>query len=251
MAETGTQILSAAQREQFDRDGYFVIEDPSFFPDVLDDIIEELQDLFGGEHRTENGVVYFRNRIMDAWKLSDRVRSVAVSPKVLALLEELYGRRALPFQTLNFRTGTQQAAHSDALHFSTIPPGFMAGVWVALEDMDMDNGPLVYYPGTHKLPEVTMQDLGVDASKDEYKAYERYVADMIEREGLEARYGTIKKGQALVWSSNLLHGGSEQRDRSRSRHSQVTHYFFDGCKYYTPMLSDPEDIRWRNPVWIT
>ena len=33
-----------------------------------------------------------------------------------------------------------------------MPEGFMCGVWVALEDMDMENGPLVYYPGSHKLP---------------------------------------------------------------------------------------------------
>ena len=82
------------------------------------------------------------------------MRALATAPKVLALLDELYGREPLPFQTLNFRRGTQQAPHSDALHFSTIPAGFMCGVWVALEDMDMDNGPLVYYPGSHLLPEV-------------------------------------------------------------------------------------------------
>jgi len=32
--------------------------------------------------------------------------------------------------------------------------------------------------------------------------------------------------------------------------SQVTHVFFEGCKYYTPMLSEGEEIRWRNPAWI-
>jgi hypothetical protein len=53
-----------------------------------------------------------------------------------------------------------------------------------------------------------------------------------------------------VWAENLLHGGAEQRDRERTRHSQVTHVFFEGCKYYTPMLSEGEEIRWRNPAWI-
>ena len=101
------------------------------------------------------------------------------------------------------------------------------------------------------MPVSTMQDLGLEATREEYKHYEEKVAELIEREGLEPRYGTIKKGQALVWASNLLHGGSTQRDRERSRHSQVTHYFFEGCKYYTPMLSEPGKIRWRDPQWIT
>ncbi len=48
-----------------------------------------------------------------------------------------------------------------------------------------------------------------------------------------------KKGQALIWTANLLHGGDRQKDRNKTRWSQVTHYFFDNCAYYTPMFSDP------------
>ena len=110
------------------------------------------------------------------------------------MLEELYGREPLPFQTLNFKLGTQQAAHSDALHFNSMPAGFMCGVWVALEDIDMDNGPLVYYPGSHKLPELTMQDIGAEAREDEYPKYEQYIRRVIEREGLEARLRHDPKG---------------------------------------------------------
>ena len=47
----------------------------------------------------------------------------------------------------------------------------------------------------------------------------------------------LKKGQCLVWSANLLHGGSPHRDKGRTRHSQVTHYYFDDCQYYSPLSS--------------
>jgi ectoine hydroxylase-related dioxygenase (phytanoyl-CoA dioxygenase family) len=227
-----------------------VLEDASIFPAALDHIMADVDALYGGPHRREDGVVYYPNRVQDAWRIRDSVRTLATAPKALGLLEELYGRGPLPFQTINFRKGTQQAAHSDAVHFSTIPPGFMAGVWVALEDMDMDNGPLVFYPGSHKLPEVTMEEIGVEANRDDYKHYEEWVGALLEREGLQPQYGTIKRGQAIVWAANLLHGGSPQADRERSRHSQVTHYFFEGCKYYTPILSEPDAIRWRDPEWI-
>ena len=116
------------------------------------------------------GVFYTSHRIMDAWKISDNVKTIALNPKSSGILRELYGRKPLPFQTLNFPFGTQQAAHSDTIHFNSKPPGYMAGVWVALEDMDMDNGPLVYYPGSQKLPEVTMQDVGVEADYSELPA---------------------------------------------------------------------------------
>jgi phytanoyl-CoA dioxygenase PhyH len=247
---SSSETLTAEQRDQFERDGYFVIDALGVEPDVLDSIVPELTDLYGGPHRKEDGVIYFPNRVQDAWRLNANVKALALAPRVLAILDELYGRRPLPFQTLNFRRGTEQAPHSDALHFSSVPEGFMAGVWVALEDMDMENGPLVYYPGSHKLPMVTMQDVGVDAKRTEYKQYEEHIAGLIEREGLEPAYATIPRGHALVWSANLLHGGADQADKSRTRHSQVTHVFFEGCRYYTPMLSEGEEIRWRNPEWI-
>ena len=49
----------------------------------------------------------------------------------------------------------------------------------------------------------------------------------------------MKKGRAFIWSANLFHGGSPIRDKSRSRHSQVTHYYFRNCMYYTPLTSAP------------
>ena len=72
--------------------------------------------------------------------------------------------------------------------------------------------------------------------------------------GLEIDYGLIKKGHALVWSANLLHGGSPANDPERTRKSQVTHYFFEGTRYYTPLMSKDltteEGIFWRDPEWI-
>jgi ectoine hydroxylase-related dioxygenase (phytanoyl-CoA dioxygenase family) len=242
-------VASAEQRERFERDGYLVIDNVAP-TETLDAIVSDLDGMFGKDPYVDGGVRYFRNRIQDAWKINEHVKSLARSPSVLGLLEDLHGRKPLPFQTLNFLRGTQQAPHSDAIHFSTIPEGFMCGVWVALEDISMDNGPLVYYPGTHKLPYVRPADFGVEAKWENYPSYEHYVADLLEREGLEPVYGTMRKGQGIIWSANLLHGGAKQPDRSRTRLSQVTHYFFEGCRYYTPMASEGDNVRWRDPVWI-
>jgi hypothetical protein len=245
------EVLSSAQRKQFEREGFLTLDSLDCPSSLLEGAVADLDGLYGGEKRKEGGVFYSGHRIQDAWWISASVRELALSPLVRALLAELYGRTPLPFQTLNFLTGTQQSVHSDTIHFNSMPPGFMCGVWVALEDMDMENGPLVYYPGSHRMPEASMQDLGLDATREEYKHYEEKIAALIDQKHLEPSFGTIKKGQAIVWASNLLHGGSTQRDRERSRHSQVTHYFFEGCKYYTPMLSEPGNIRWRDPQWIT
>jgi Phytanoyl-CoA dioxygenase (PhyH) len=250
-AAGASRTASAEQRERFERDGYLVLDDTGCAPDVIDGAVADLDGLYSGEGRRENGVVYYEHRIQDAWRTSANVRALALSEPIHSLLGSLYGRTPHAFQTLNFRRGSEQAVHSDTIHFNSQPPGFMCGVWIALEDVDMDNGPLIYYPGSHLLPEFTMEDAGVEARQDRYTDYERFIANLIDERGLEPDYGTIRKGQALIWSANLLHGGLPQRDAARTRHSEVIHFFFEGCRWYTPMLSGNGHVEWREPSWIS
>ncbi|HVT77616.1 MAG TPA: hypothetical protein VHD87_11355, partial [Acidimicrobiales bacterium] len=42
-----------------------------------------------------------RYRVQDAWQESPAVRALACHPRIVELLEALYGRRPFPFQTLN------------------------------------------------------------------------------------------------------------------------------------------------------
>lgn len=180
-----------------------------------------------------------RERVQDAWRFSSAVRSLAIDSQVLRILRLFYQRDPLPFQTLNFHRGTQQATHSDTIHFHSVPHRFMCGVWVALEDIDEENGPLHVYPGSHTLPIWNFHDLGLPAGAEHYHAYEACIQKHIEALGLQKKLLTTKKGQAVIWAANLLHGGERILDPMRSRHSQVTHYFFADCLYYTPMLSEP------------
>jgi hypothetical protein len=269
----------ASPRSRFADDGYLRF-DPEISDDVLDGVLADLDGEFPepGEPASQASspgpapsiakrvgrrlglapgakqpFAEYRDpiRIRNAWHGSANVKAIARAPRVMRLLEELFEREPLPWQTINFRVGTQQAVHSDAFHFNSDPPGFMCGVWVALEDIDLDNGPLVYYPGSHRMPELTPAKIGVASGAESYPAYEAHVRELTEREGLEARYGELQRGEALVWASNLLHGGAPQRDPARTRLSQVTHYFFEGCRYWTPMASDAEHTEWRSPRWIT
>jgi hypothetical protein len=128
----------------------------------------------------------------------------------------------------------------------------MAGVWIALEDIHTNNGPLHYYPGSHKLPCYDLHDIGLSGSEQKkpyevYPEYERFVANLMIASGLKREELDLPKGMAIIWSANLFHGGTPIKDKSSTRHSQVTHYFFSNCRYYTPMMSDPyiEKINWR------
>jgi hypothetical protein len=256
-------VLTSDQRQAFERDGYLTF-DPEVPFDLMDRVRTDLESkyLYKGQVRYEGGVVYQPGtspRIKDAWRISDNVKAIATAPTVLKALQELFGRKPMPFQTLNFPTGTQQAIHSDAIHFVPAEPTYMCGVWLPLEDIDMTNGPLIYYPGSHRLPFAQYDDVGFDADQSEFPDYtqfiharhvhyEQFVRGLIEQHGLKPEYGTLKKGQALIWSSNLLHGGAPHEDKDRTRHSQVTHYLFEGSfAFHTPMRKEGDKEYWTEP----
>lgn len=181
-------------------------------------------------------------RMQDAWTFDEDVRALAANEDVLTLLSKLYGRRAFPFQTLNFPVGTQQHLHSDSIHFSSIPERFMCGVWLAFEDVHPDAGPLTYLPGSHKWPILRNAMVGrsdvEDRSQSAQAPFEPVWRALVEAAAQPAETFLPRKGQALIWAANLLHGGSPQTDLKRTRWSQVTHYYFDDCTYYTPAYSD-------------
>jgi len=137
-------------------------------------------------------------RVQDGWKKSTSIARLASHPRVLAMLEFLYGRVSFPFQTLNFRTGSQQSGHSDQLHFSALPARYMCGVWAALEDVNEENGPLFYFPGSHRLPEFDFYDLSPSADGVDYPAYERLIAALMQAKGFRKTRLLVKRGTALI-----------------------------------------------------
>ena len=149
------------------------------------------------------------------------------------------GRRAIPFQTIASHKGSQQSEHSDSIHMTTYPLGYLAACWVAMEDIHEDSGPLVYYPGSHRLPYVFSHDVGIstDDFRDRgYAAYaERYepaIKHKIAEHGIAPQRFIARKGDVLFWHANLLHGGSPRNDVTRSRKALVHHYFAEGCVCY-------------------
>ena len=191
-------------------------------------------------------------RVQDAWTDHDIIQKLALDSEILEILRAVYGREPFAFQTLNFPVGTQQHLHSDAIHFQSEPAGFMCGVWIPLEEIHPDSGPLLYVPGSHRLPYLQAHEVGHHAEsnqKPKQDIFHRAWLSMIQAQRLPLKTYTPKLGEALIWSANLLHGGSEVRDRSRTRWSQVTHYFFENCRHYTPIHSDwPHGtIAWRSP----
>jgi hypothetical protein len=231
--------------ERFHRDGFVVIDDVDITPDID---VDRMWDEIAG-HCASGRVRGDVDRASDAWRSCVPVYEIATHPAVIDVLRMLYGREPRPFQTLNFLHGTEQETHSDTIHFSARPARFMCGVWLALEDITLAQGPLHYYERSQKLPEFDYEDLGIapitgnqtwdnPQTRERYSQYEKKISEVARESGFKRSELAIKKGSFLVWASNLLHGGSPRQDPILTRKSQVTHYYFDDTIRFTPMFSE-------------
>jgi len=228
--------LTEAQRKiaiDYHENGYLLLKQ-AVPQELLDRVRQDIQHEYPNDQNAEP------RRHQDLWKKYASVKELASLDVVFETLQLLYDREPVPFQTLNFKYGTQQRGHSDTIHFSSIPARFMCGVWVAMEATNPNNGPLFYYPKSHRLAEYNYFDLGVQGKDEleEYLVYEEYIEQFMKAKGFEKEEIYMEKGDIMIWSSNLIHGGTPIRKEGLTRWSQVTHYYFADCLYYSPRFSD-------------
>ena len=156
----------------------------------------------------------------------------------------LMEREPKPLQTITSHKGSQQGVHSDSIHMTTYPLGYLSAAWIAVEDIHPDSGPLVFYPGSHRLPYVFSKDVNISQSefqREGYRSYqekyEPYIQDLIAKHGIEPSYFHALKGDVLIWHANLLHGGSVRRNIQHSRKAVVCHFFVKGAFVYHDLAS--------------
>jgi ectoine hydroxylase-related dioxygenase (phytanoyl-CoA dioxygenase family) len=171
-------------------------------------------------------------RYLNPHRKSPAFCRVLKHPGLLHALRLLLGREPRPLQTIASHKGSQQGLHSDSIHMTTYPLGYLAAAWIAFEDIHPDSGPLVYYPGSHRLPYVFSKDVGI--TEEEFRnegygpyhaKYEPRIRELVERHGIEPHYFHAKKGDVLIWHANLVHGGSARRNMELSRRAMVCHFF--------------------------
>ncbi|MFN5135581.1 MAG: phytanoyl-CoA dioxygenase family protein [Chitinophagaceae bacterium] len=178
------------------------------------------------------------NRITLGYKNSAVINEVMHDAGLLKLLSFVLDKEVVPFQTLNFIKGSGQRAHSDSIHMTTYPLGYLIAAWIALEDIHPDSGPLFYYPGSHKLPYLLNDDFenystALKLGNKQYSDYEDLVEEIISKTSYEKKVFLAKKGDVLIWHANLIHGGMPVANPALTRKSMVVHYYAkDVVKYH-------------------
>lgn len=231
------------QFNQWVDNGYVLLEN-YFSEKQIDETYAEVESLFKQQIIDYN---YTGGRIMDAFRKSAKVNAMMRDKELVRLISFLLGKETDLFQTIIFFEGSQQNPHSDFIHMSTEPKGYLVGVWIALEDIDTDAGPVYYYPGSHRLPYIFNEDFETGNTSLwlgdlNYTTYEIKIQELIKEHNLQPVEFTAKKGDVLIWHANLIHGGKKINRKGATRKSLVGHYFSKGVLCYHEITERPAII---------
>jgi ectoine hydroxylase len=188
------------------------------------------------------------NKLMFANHISETIRKITHEKSLVDILSFILDKEVVPFQTINFIYGSNQRAHSDSIHMTTYPLGYLIAVWIALENTNTDNGPLFYYPGSHRLPYLLNNDFNAGETpltlgKKDYRDYEDRLEDVIREKNLERKTFMANKGDVFIWHANLVHGGMPVKNTALTRKSMVLHYFAKNVIKYHEITERPALMR--------
>ena len=174
-------------------------------------------------------------KVMDLHHFSEACRKIMFAPKIAAFLGLIFESKAFASQSLGFLRGSAQEGHQDSAYVVYTLPRQFAASWIALEDVTIGGGELFYYPGSHRFPEYTFGDGYKSVSEARRmgtaepildRQIQEHVASLEQRArklGLKKEVFEAKSGDALIWHSDLVHGGNPV-SQSVTRKSFVTHY---------------------------
>lgn len=184
-----------------------------------------------------------RVKLLDLFAHSQTARHIIFSEQIVRFLTLVFERPALAFQSLYFRWGSKQDIHQDTAFVKVSSPLEFAASWIALEDIQADSGELEYYVGSHRLDDYLFEGRSkwMPFRSSEYDTFIESLHTRSRERELERQRFLPKKGDVLIWSADLAHGGSKNAGEGVTRKSLVTHYCPSSCEpvYAIPGLTYP------------
>jgi ectoine hydroxylase-related dioxygenase (phytanoyl-CoA dioxygenase family) len=235
-----SELEAGVSQSQFEREGFAALEG-YFSPGQIDRASSAFRRLLS-ERSNEVVVDSLRSgqrtfwaqaadratrhfKFNDLYLMSGEIRGLALDFGLTSILSDLLGDPPVLCNSLNFEKGSSQPIHIDSLYMTPRTPHSLIATWIALEDVHPDAGPLVYYPGSHKIPLYTFNDGTHHASREESADWFDYIDVQIRLRGLKEKTFMAKKGDVFIWHADLVHGGSPIADHGLTRSSLVCHYF--------------------------
>lgn len=157
-------------------------------------------------------------RMLRLHLFDQRTRDLMLDPRLFALIRPLWPGEPLAVHNLYYPKppGCRgMALHTDVGYLPVDPPEF-AGVTIAVDDADEENGALAVVRGSHLIPCEARHTIPTD--------------DFLFPEQFEQPAGTelvlvpMRAGDVLLFHGSTLHGSQPNRSATRWRRAFVAHY---------------------------
>lgn len=227
--------------ETYQQNGWVVVEDV-FKPEEVEVICaeamavstKELESAVAGYAADQSGDGTLAPRKIDQPFMKSAIfREAALNRRMRDLLAGFLGREPLLARDQIFmkppRFGSAKPYHQDNAYFLCSPPDDVITAWIALDDVDGENGCLRYIDGSHKLGLVPHEPIPGEPHNKAPRA------DMVDlsRESL----GCVRKGGVLIHHGWTLHT-SHRNESDRWRRAYATHWVTDRCSSEVGVLDD-------------
>ncbi|MGK0376042.1 MAG: ectoine hydroxylase-related dioxygenase (phytanoyl-CoA dioxygenase family), partial [Arenicella sp.] len=133
-------------------------------------------------------------KLNDLYLTQQQIRELVIGQRLAPILREVLDGFPMVCNSLNFEFGSQQDYHVDTFYMPSPTPNKMVASWIALEDATTENGPLSYFPGSHKIKPYLFSNGTTHAVQTEMSAFKKYIWSAIEQHQLKAETLLAEKG---------------------------------------------------------
>ncbi len=200
----------------------------------FDELLFECHSLRPGYTGWDRRLDAHPSKAVDLHHFSACVREAMFARPITAFLGLLCDSKLLATQSLAFWRGSAQEGHQDSAYVAYTVARQFAASWIALEDVTIGAGELFYYEGSHRFADFLYANRYKSVSEaerhdatqrlpEEIRVHIGTLEDRVRAHGLRKSVFAARKGDALVWHADLVHGGNPISSTVTCK-SLVTHY---------------------------
>jgi len=221
------------ENRKYYEDSGFLIADALLTLDEIAEIRQEAVEIFKGKRGEIEGIVKMDDDTSDfevlknyiaihfPHKISSKITEYVLHPIIAEILTKIIGPNVKCMQSMLFVKGPGkpgQSWHQDEYYIPTRDRS-LTGVWIAVDDAEIENGCLWVIPGSHKDMPINRR---IPYIGDQYGDVD--TCDLSPYTENDALAVEVKRGSVVFFNGYLFHSSLRNRSGNRFRTALVSHY---------------------------
>ena len=224
--------VSTQNLSYYNEKGFLIVEDLLSSIEIAE-IKKEAVEIFRGKRGSVEGIVKLNENASDfevlknyiaihfPHKISSIIQDYVLHSKIASILTRIISPNVKCMQSMLFVKGPGkpgQSWHQDEYYIPTRDRS-LTGVWIAVDEAEIDNGCLWVVPGSHKDMPVKRR---IPYTGDQYGDVDLCELDPFSEK--DAIAVEVKRGSVVFFNGYLFHSSLRNETKDRFRTALVSHY---------------------------